>query len=109
MRPQALRARQKAIYNKGKPFAPLESLALQTKEKDLVTLSNPEWLKTKNSTGTKLKFNRKVTIKGSNQTIPLQSKQKAVISLNIIYLDKKDNNKYCDRELDQCMSPNTFL
>ena len=83
MSPQALIAHKKAIYNKGKPFTPLASLALKTNEKDLIEFFNPDWFKTKISTGIKVKSNKEVAINDSTQTIPLQSEQKAVLSHNL--------------------------
>ena len=89
MTPHTLRAYQKGITNTGKPHTSLELLALKTKEEDLITFSDPEWLKVRISAGKKVKFNKKVIIKYSIQTIPWQSVLKVFhcYSLNVRKID----------------------
>ena len=41
---------KKGIRNNGKPHTSFETLALKTKE-DLITFSDPEWMKVRISTG----------------------------------------------------------
>ena len=65
MTPHTLRSYQKGIKSKGKPHASLELLALKAKEEDLLTFSDPEWLKVRISTGTKVRFIKKVITKES--------------------------------------------